>query len=172
MMRASFRPFYRFHLNSWTFFILLTTVLAAGCEPGQQENVIQTDIPFRPDARLHLLNPDNSVIATLAVELASGDSARARGLMNRRSLPANGGMLFLDNTERVQTFWMKNTPLPLDLIFISADSQVVNIAKRAMPFSETTISSEMPAQYVLEVRAGFADRHGLNDSTRVRWRTE
>jgi uncharacterized membrane protein (UPF0127 family) len=78
-------------------------------------------------------------------------------------------MLFLGNTERIQTFWMKNTPLPLDLIFISADSQIVSIARRARPFSEQTISSEKPAQYVLEVRAGFADRYDLNDSTRVTW---
>ena len=160
------------HFATRITFLLTVSILLAGCGSNQRDDVVQTDIAFRPDARLDLLRSDGTAITSLVVEIASGDSARARGLMQRRSLPANGGMLFVDNTEREQTFWMKNTPLPLDLIFISADSQVVSIAKRARPFSEQTISSEAPAQYVLEVRAGFADRHGLSDSTHVRWTNE
>ena len=62
---------------------------------------------------------------------------------------------------------MKNTPLPLDLIFIDSDSQIVNIAKRARPFSEQTISSTDSAMYVLEVNAGFSDRQQIDESMRV-----
>jgi len=90
--------------------------------------------------------------------------------MQRRSLPAKGGMLFLSNEEKIQSFWMKNTPLPLDLVFIGADSSVVNIVERTLPFSESTIVSTAPAQYVLEVRAGFTARNGIDSTASVRWR--
>lgn len=143
--------------------------LLAGCG-GSDEPVMQTDIPFRPDGILEVLRPDGSVITTLVIEIAEGDSARARGLMQRRSLPAKGGMLFLDDEVKMQSFWMKNTPLPLDLVFIGADSSVVNIAERTLPFSESTIVSTAPAQYVLEVRAGFTARNGIDSTASVRWR--
>ena len=60
--------------------------------------------------------------------------------------------------------------MPLDIIFVGPDSQVVNIAKRTTPLSRERVESTGPAQYVVEVRAGFSDRFGLTDSTRVRWR--
>jgi uncharacterized protein len=148
---------------------LLALSLFAGCG-GSDEPVIQTDIPFRPDGILEVLRPDGSVLTTLVIEIAEGDSARARGLMQRRSLPARGGMLFLSNEEKIQSFWMKNTPLPLDLVFIGADSSVLNIVERTLPFSESTIVSTAPAQYVLEVRAGFTARNGIDSSASVRWR--
>ncbi|MEZ4700152.1 MAG: DUF192 domain-containing protein [Rhodothermales bacterium] len=147
-----------------------TILLATGCGPDRDDRVVQTDIPFRTDGTLDVIRPDGSIVTTLAIEIAEGDSARARGLMQRRSLPAKGGMLFLSNESKVQTFWMKNTPLPLDIIFIGADSSIVSIAERTLPFSERTIESTGPAQYVLEVRAGYAARFGIDSTATVRWR--
>ncbi len=152
------------------FALSVAFLLLAGCGSDDKGNAVQTDIPFRPDGLLELLREDGSLITTMVIEIAEGDSARARGMMDRREIPARGGMLFLDNEVRVQTFWMKNTPLPLDIIFVSSDSQVVSIAKRTRPFSEETVSSTGPAQYVLEVRGGFSDRYGLDETTRLRWR--
>lgn len=148
----------------------LGLALTAGCGSGSDEPVIQTDIPFRADGMLEVVRPDGSVASTLVIEIAEGDSARARGLMQRRSLPARGGMLFLDDEVKVQSFWMKNTPLPLDIIFVGADSSIVSIAERTVPFSETTVSSTGPAQYVLEVRAGYAARFGIDSTVTLRWR--
>lgn len=142
--------------------------LLAGC--GNDEPVMQTDIPFRPDGILEVLRADGGVITTLVIEIAEGDSARQRGLMQRRSLPARGGMLFLDDEVKIQGFWMKNTPLPLDIIFIGADSSIINIAERTLSFSESTWYSSAPAQYVLEVRAGFTARNGIDSTASVRWR--
>ncbi len=146
-------------------------LLVAGCTSDDSGQVIEApEIEFRADGLLEVVRPDGSILTTLVIEIAEGDSARARGLMQRTSLPARGGMLFLDNEEKIQTFWMKNTPLPLDLIFVDADSQIVSIAKRARPFTEQTISSTGPALYVLEVNGGFADRYGIDESMRIRWR--
>jgi len=142
-----------------------------GCNEGSSSSTSQrTDIPFTPTGLLELVDAEGSVITSVAIEIARGDSARARGLMDRTSLPNRGGMLFFDESERDQTFWMKNTLIPLDIIFIDADSQVVNVGKNTRPLSEDRVSSTAPAQYVLEVKAGFADTYGIDSTTSVRWR--
>ena len=157
-------------LSLWPLlFSLLLLIPACGSEDGNQV-IDATDIQFRPDGVLEVVRPDGTTLTTLVIEIAEDDSARARGLMQRTSLPARGGMLFLDDEEKIQTFWMRNTPLPLDLIFVDADSQIVSVAKRARPFTEQTISSTDTAMFVLEVNAGFTDRHNIDESMRIRWR--
>ncbi len=153
------------------YIIAATLLILAGCSSDDNNQVIDTpEIEFRADGLLEVLRPDGSVLTTIVIEIAEGDSARARGLMQRTSLPARGGMLFLDDEEKIQTFWMRNTPLPLDLIFVDSDSNIVSITKRARPFTEQTISSADSALYVLEVNGGFSDRYGIDESMRIRWR--
>ena len=152
-------------------FVLCTIVLLHGCnESSSNSSTTGTEIPFTPTGLLELINPDGAVITSIAIEIAQGDSARARGLMDRTSLPNRGGMLFFDEEERQQTFWMKNTLIPLDIIFIDADSQVVSVSKNTRPLSEDRVSSTGPAQFVLEVKAGFADSYKIDSTTAVRWR--
>lgn len=150
--------------------LTIMLLLLAGCNPSNDGRTVERpDIPFRPDGVLEVVRPDGSILTTLVIEIAEGDSARAQGLMHRTSLPARGGMLFLDNESKIQTFWMRNTPLPLDLIFVDADSNIVNIAKRVRPLSDETISSADSALYVLEVNAGFSDKYGIDESMSIRW---
>ena len=98
---------------------------------------------------------------TLLVEYATNDNTRNQGLMFRTSLPTNGGMLFLFDRPQVVYFWMKNTILPLDMIFIAADGRVSHIVRGATPYSEKPISSQYPIKWVLEVVAGGANRHRI-----------
>ena len=139
---------------------------------SNNKNAIPTDIQFRADGVLDFIRPDSSIIIRIAIEIADTDSAQARGLMDRRSLPNRGGMLFVNTAPRQQSFWMKSTPLPLDILFIGVDSSVVNIAKKTRPYSEDRIESTGPAQFVLEVRSGFTDRYGIDETTRLRWRRQ
>ena len=148
--------------------LLCMTALLAGC--GDDSRRPETEPRFRADGVLEFLRPDGSRITAIAIEIAEDDSAQARGLMQRRSLPERGGMLFVDEEPSMQSFWMRNTYLPLDIIFVDADSQVVNIAERTRPLSEEFVESTAPAQFVVEVRGGFVERYGLSDSTRIRWR--
>ena len=134
-------------------------------DPEPAENII----PFRVDGSLDFLR-EGELLLTIDIEIAATDSARLRGMMQRTSFPDRSGMLFPDSLETIQQFWMGNTPLALDLLFIDADSQIVDFAKYAQPFSAQTISSKVPAQHVLEVPAGFSDTHGLIETDRVRWR--
>ncbi len=151
------------------FLILVLTTVFTGCSDTSNKRVVTTDIPFRPDGMLDFIGPDGAIVARLAIEVAASDSAQARGLMDRRSLPARGGMLFVDSAPSQREFWMRSTPLPLDIIFIRDDSTIANIVKRTTPYSDERINSEGVAQYVLEVRAGFTDQYAISDTLRVTW---
>ncbi|ACB95183.1 DUF192 domain-containing protein [Beijerinckia indica] len=96
-----------------------------------------------------------------SVEVMRTDEGRERGLMGRRYLPADRGMLFDFGTERPVMMWMKNTYLPLDMIFIGRAGKVVALAENTEPFSEAIIPSKAPAFAVLEVNAGTARKIGL-----------
>lgn len=97
----------------------------------------------------------------LTVEWAVTPSERERGLMGRETMAADHGMLFDFGSEQPLYFWMKNTPLSLDMIFIKADGRTSRIEKRTTPFSEDLIPGGAPARYVLELVGGSADRLGL-----------
>lgn len=101
------------------------------------------------------------------VELALTERQQAQGLMFRRSMPADAGMLFVSPREREITMWMKNTFIPLDMIFADSSGRIVSIAKRAVPQSLEVISSRRPAQYVLEVNGGVTDRLGIAAGDRL-----
>jgi len=103
------------------------------------------------------------------VELASTPEEQSRGLMFREKLPDNGGMLFLSNRDEVRYFWMKNTLISLDLIFLSSRRKVVSVFHSARPMDETTISSVYPARYVLEVKAGRAKQCSIKAGTQARF---
>ncbi|RDD63881.1 DUF192 domain-containing protein [Ferruginivarius sediminum] len=104
------------------------------------------------------------------VELATTPRQRAQGLMYRRDLAADRGMLFVYRRPRDVSMWMKNTFIPLDMLFIDEDGRVVRIAERTVPESLQTISSGKPVLAVLELRGGSADRLGLSDGDEVRHR--
>jgi hypothetical protein len=95
------------------------------------------------------------------VEIAQSETEKSVGLMFRRSLPRRSGMLFVHERPSELTMWMKNTYIPLDMIFIRGDGMVHRIAKRTEPFSESIIASQGDVTAVLEVAAGVADEIGL-----------
>jgi uncharacterized protein len=103
----------------------------------------------------------------LKVEVADTDPKREQGLMFRRAIADNEGMIFLFDSEHEISMWMKNTYISLDMIFIGDDWLIVNIAYNAEPFSTDVISSMRPASRVIEVGAGQAKRLGLTVGDRV-----
>jgi uncharacterized protein len=97
-----------------------------------------------------------------SVELATSESEREIGLMYRQNLAADAGMLFLYPGEQEVEFWMKNTLIPLDMLFIGADGRIRHIEERAVPLTETPISSIYPVKAVLEVNGGTVERLGIH----------
>ncbi len=130
------------------------------------------DLTFKPEGIVTFFRPDASPITRIAVEIAETDSARQRGLMERTSLPEKGGMLFLMDNQEIQSFWMYNTPLPLDILFVNDSLKIVTIARETPSFSQEYITSTAPARYVVEVRAGFTARYGISEGDFIRWRRE
>jgi uncharacterized protein len=101
------------------------------------------------------------------VEVVRTPEDRARGLMFRKQLPQSQGMLFIFDTEEIQSFWMENTYIPLDMIFIDAKLEVVGVVENAAPLTRTSRKVDTPSLYVLEVNAGFARQHGIGKGTKV-----
>ena len=126
-------------------------------------------VDARADAPLQRLEVDTASGPHLfKVEVMSTDAERERGLMNRRSLAKDRGMLFDFHKEAPVFFWMKNTYIPLDMIFVGADGRVVNVKHDAKPLDETIIPSGEPAQGVIEVIAGVADAIGVKPGDEVK----
>jgi uncharacterized membrane protein (UPF0127 family) len=106
----------------------------------------------------------------IEVELALTGAQHAQGLMYRRSLAQDAGMLFLYSGAGTLSMWMKNTPVPLDMIFIAPDGRIVDIVERTVPYSLETISSRFPASAVLEVNGGTVAQLGIQPGDRIRHR--
>ncbi len=104
---------------------------------------------------------------SFTVELADNDERRALGLMYRTALAPDAGMLFDFKADQPVSMWMRNTRIPLDMLFVARDGRIVNIAQRTVPFSETTIPSRGPVRAVLEVAGGTAERLGLKPGDRL-----
>ena len=132
---------------SFIFWPLLAVWIVAACAADPQSTVT--------------LYPQNGTALRVSVEIVDTNEKRALGLMYRQELPELHGMLFLFPRQEPQSFWMKNTPLPLDILFINSSLTIVSIAQNTTPFSEKVIPSDKPAQFVLEVNGGFCQRHGI-----------
>ncbi|MCG8360079.1 MAG: DUF192 domain-containing protein [Kiloniellales bacterium] len=104
---------------------------------------------------------------TFEVELALTQEQQAQGLMFRRTLAENAGMLFVYKPAREISMWMKNTMIPLDMLFIASDGQIVKIVERTVPLSEKIVESDQRVQAVLELNAGTASRLGIKPGDRV-----
>lgn len=101
------------------------------------------------------------------VELARDDPSRTRGLMYRTSMPEDHGMLFSWDDERIRSFWMRNTCLPLDMLFIAKDGTIVGILEQVPTLNLAPRQVPCPAAHVLELNAGYARRHGVAVGTKV-----
>jgi len=101
------------------------------------------------------------------VEVAGDPASQEKGLMFRRKLAPDAGMLFDFHTDVMTSFWMKNTILPLDIIFVRADGTISSIAANAVPYSEASIPSTEPVRAVLEINAGRARALGIEPGDRV-----
>ena len=137
--------------------------------PTPPANQQPTNIPFSEEGSLTLTRADGAEITTIRIEIADDDSTRTRGLMQRTSFPSDAGMLFIFPNEEIRSFWMANTPLSLDILFITRDGEIIDIHKYTKPVSPENVTSVAPATYVLEVKAGFADTWGISESDRIEW---
>ena len=153
--------------------ILLAAIflfLIFGCEPkDKKQKGPDVNRSEQIDGTLDFLNLDGEVLATITIEIAETLEEHRKGLMERHSLNPMHGMLFIFNRPELKSFWMQNTYIPLDIIYIDKNKQVVKIIEKAEPLSTTPRRSIEPIQYAVEVNGGFAKRFGIRKMDRVRW---
>ena len=136
-----------------SFIVLAVLLWAAACQ-AQPKVIIQTK--------------ENREL-TFQVDVADTPAKRELGLQYRRDLAADRGMIFLFPSESHHSFWMKNTPIPLDIIFISSDQKIVGIVERAVPFSTDSRSVPAASQFVLEINGGLAGHYGVKVGDSIRF---
>jgi hypothetical protein len=106
------------------------------------------------------------------VEVVTTPETRAQGLMFRKAMPPNAGMLFIYPDEQPVSFWMKNTLIPLDMLFVKTDGSIAHIAHNAVPMDETPIDSGAAVKAVLEINGGTANALGIKEGDKVEYQTQ
>ncbi len=129
-----------------------TNTSATSTAPSEPQFVVEGQLAFVRN---------DSILTELEIEIVDTPDQIEQGVMFRRSMLPNRGMLFIFPEERPRSFWMKNCYFPLDMIFVGSNRQIVSIQRNTVPFSEASVPSGVPAQYVVEVNGGFAEAYGL-----------
>ena len=156
---------------AWAHVALAILLAVPACKKTEPPPVVNSpDAPAEKAAVTGpavLLSPNGRPPVRVRVKLARNGEQRRRGLMYVQNLPLEEGMLFLFEEEEVQSFWMHNTLIPLDMIFIGADLTVAGVVESAEPLTDESRHVEKPSRYVLEVNGGMARKWGVKEGTPV-----
>lgn len=134
----------------------------------EKKSIKPIEVKFKKEGELRLYkSTTDSLVSTLDIEIADTEYDVQTGLMYRNSMQDNQAMLFVFPAMRTRSFYMKNTRIPLDLIFLDANKNIVSFQENAVPFNETSLLSVVPAQYVLEINAGLAEKWLLEIGDRM-----
>ncbi len=164
------------HISDINRYWVLAAVACAGCRrpsgddaaPGGRPTEMTDDVGEPLPTGEVIVRPIGGAEVRVRVEFAVKGETRARGLMFRTRLDADAGMLFVfPPPPGPQTFWMRNTLIPLDMIFIGGDLRVVGVVERTEPLTETPRRVAGESQYVLEVNGGFAREHAIGPGARI-----
>jgi uncharacterized membrane protein (UPF0127 family) len=149
-----------------TYRVLLFVCLSAfvwSCKETTSVSGASQTVAFTKEGTAQLYKQQtDSLIAQFDIEFARTDYEVETGLMHRNSMEDSQGMLFIFEKASPRFFYMKNTRIPLDIIYLSEDKTIVSFHKNAQPFDETILPSEFPAKYVLEINGGLIERIGIN----------
>ncbi|WP_235835817.1 DUF192 domain-containing protein [Cognatitamlana onchidii] len=126
------------------------------------KQIKQTKIEFSKDGELSVYKKTDSSTVLFDIEIAETDFAVQTGLMYRDFMKTNQAMLFIFEDEQERFFYMKNTKIPLDLLYLNSDKKIVSFQEHAKPFDESSLPSKAPAQYVLEINAGLIQQLSIN----------
>jgi uncharacterized membrane protein (UPF0127 family) len=143
--------------------ILALFVVKPYIQPNSNKQAYKsTGIAFEKEGELSFYSGhDRELISTIDIEIAEDDEERARGLMHRYSMDNNHGMLFIMEYEEPQSFWMKNTYISLDILYLNKDREIVKIYKNAQPLSDRSLPSIKNSKYIVEVNGGYCDKYNI-----------
>jgi uncharacterized membrane protein (UPF0127 family) len=156
-------------LKKIVFFItlLIGSLALQSCKKNKTSTVTPMKIEFKHEGTLQLIDSTTIVKKELQIEIADNAFEQQTGLMYRKHLDQNKGMLFIFDEMRVRSFYMKNTYIPLDIIYIDSDNTIINIVKNAEPLNEQSLPSDAPVKYVLEINAGLSSSWDLKPGYKI-----
>lgn len=143
-----------------------------GCNHEQKKAIKEEVVSFSREGALEIYHEGQPIGSRMDIEFAESEFETQTGLMYRTSLKSTEGMLFIFPTEEPRYFYMKNTEIALDIIYIGADQKIVSILKNAKPLDETSLPSQLPAKYVLEVNAGLSDQWNIQVGDSISYRKD
>ena len=135
---------------------------------GNEKNNPDEEYMFKKNGELTFTDSSGSLIK-IDIQIARTEFDRQLGLMFRKSMNENQGMLFIFPDNRIRSFWMRNTEIPLDMIFVDSSKTILNIAKNTTPYSDSSYTSTGPAKYVVEVNRGFTGRYNIKKGDKISW---
>ncbi|NRD24858.1 DUF192 domain-containing protein [Winogradskyella litoriviva] len=152
--------------------VLTLTVFFACTEDKTKKSEDKVIVSFKKEGTLTIKKAStDSIINTIDIEIADNNYETETGLMYRTKLETNHGMLFIFPDVEFRSFYMKNTKIPLDIIYIDESLSIVSFQKNAKPFDETSLPSEAPAKYVLEINGGLSDEWQLDVGDKISYTT-
>ena len=152
----------------------LPALLLAACspQPAAEATPVAVGEERHPTSGLRVVPltvTSGARVHRFKAEVAATPEAQAQGLMFRTELPDDEAMIFPRDGTGIASFWMKNTPIPLDIIFLGPDMRIMNIAANTVPYSLDSVSAAGPTGAVLEIRGGLAEELGLRPGDLVEW---
>lgn len=149
--------------------VLVLLLSACGSDNQQQSPVERADRSSQLEftGTVTFLNNEGNEISTVQVTVADTPESRQAGLMDVHNLPADKGMIFIFEREQPLSFWMANTPLPLDIIFVNQQYEIVRIHRNARPFSTRSFPSDSPATFAVEVNGGYTSDRDIQEGMRI-----
>ena len=148
--------------------LLALLLLLPSCKNDAKRAIKTQPITFTQEGQLTITKAQtDSIVAQFAIEIAASEYEIQTGLMYRQTLQPNQAMLFIFPNAAPRSFYMKNTQIPLDILYIDENQTLVSFQKNAKPFDKTGLPSQVPAQYVLEINAGLSDKLGLEPGDRI-----
>ncbi|MCK9557448.1 MAG: DUF192 domain-containing protein [Candidatus Cloacimonetes bacterium] len=152
-----------------SIFLILSSLLLSGCPQAPVKEKAKSSYTFRKDGTLQVHSVNGTLKAEFDVEIVKSEKELAQGLKYRETMEENQGMLFVFEQIDYHSFWMQDTYLSLDMIFIDHYNKIINIAKDTIPFNEDPIYPERANKYVLEVLAGTTDKLNIIETDEVTW---
>jgi len=149
--------------------ITATTLIISSCKKEADKSITE-EITFKKEGELSIYSLKDSIptLSTrLDIEIADNEYERQTGLMYRKTMEEKKGMLFISEKIKPQNFYMKNTLIPLDIIYIDDMFKIVSFQKNAKPLDKTSLPSGKPAKYILEINAGLSDKWNLKEGDSI-----
>ncbi len=139
-------------------------------ETNENSEQYSSSYQFKKNGELTFTSKEGNFLAKIDIEIAETEEKQAQGLMYREKMEENQGMLFIFDRDDYRSFWMKNTVIPLDMIFANSDFEIVTIRKNTKPYDLSSYPSTRPAKYVVEVNAGFCNKYGIKVGDKISFR--